>query len=594
VEAVERFWISLADNVVLLVVVMPLVGAGLVRLMKPSGPEPVYFTGLVNVWLTAVLAVIMVARFEPGQPDASEFSTRMTSSLSWLAEWGQPPSADVTTPQGDSETETSSGPWRPVGPDVRLSVGVNRYSLWFLVLTVATTLAAFRSISADDSRLVSKLSWLLLTESAMLGAFAAQDVILLAMCCQVSTLGLFFLIGQGGDSARREAARRFFRTQTVSGMLILFGLVGAAICHWWMLATVEPGSANLTFSLRRIVATVPRLAFETEAARDLWTSVSPWLFVSLCAGFLLRLPLPPFHHWWYRVSEHADSRIVAMMAVGYLPLSFYGVVRILVPLFPEHVAQIAPRLFLWAFLAALFLAVSVVAIENPKRKLIAAGMVSGCVAVGAAMFGDAASIQGGLLLSISSGGSLALLHLYSVAATDESGDKQRRASRANDWVRRLSVMIGLAGVSVIPLSGSFWGEVLILQSVFRRDAAGAFWLIIAACLVAISLRHCWRVFLSPNSPVSSGGEGSTIPMTGRRVVPLMPIVFVLAAAAIAPQWVTGPPRTVDSENVSADSLSAGSANTVARKSGWLVDELQRAPALRTGGSPGLDRQPPKP
>ena len=288
---------------------MPLVGAGLVRLMKPSGPEPVYFTGLVNVWLTAAMTLIMIARFEPGQPDASEFSTRMTSSLSWMAEW---------------QTQTPSGPWRPVGPDVRLSVGVNRYSLWFLVLTVATTLAAFRSISPDDPRLVSKLSWLLLTESAMLGAFAAQDVILLAMCCQVSMLGLFFLIGQGGDPKRREAARRFFRTQIVSGMLILFSLAGAAISHWWMLVTVDAESADLTFSLRRIVASVPQLAYETEAAHDLWIDVSPWLFLSLCAGLLLRLPLPPFHHWWYRVSEDADSRIVAIMAVGYVPFSFYA------------------------------------------------------------------------------------------------------------------------------------------------------------------------------------------------------------------------------------------------------------------------------
>tara|TARA_R110002072_G_scaffold146075_1_gene292813 strand:+ start:83499 stop:85244 length:1746 start_codon:yes stop_codon:yes gene_type:complete len=560
VEAVERFWAGLADNVVLLVVVMPLVGAGLVRLMKPSGADPVYFTGLVNVWLTAVLAVIMVARFEPGLPDAAEFSTRMTSSLSWLAEWEQPPTADTTTEQGGAETEIPSGPWRPFGPDVRLSVGVNRYSLWFLVLTVATTLAAFRSISTDDSRLVSKLSWLLLTESAMLGAFAAQDVILLAMCCQVSTLGLFFLIGQGGDPKRREAARRFFRTQTVSGMLILFGLIGAAICHWWMLATVEPDSANLTFSLRRIVSAMPRLAFETEAARDLWTSVSPWLFVSLCAGFLLRLPLPPFHHWWFRVSEHADSRVVAMMAVGYLPLSFYGVVWILVPLFPEHVAQIAPRLFVWAIFAVLFLAVSVVVIDDPKRKLIAAGMVSGCVAFGTAFFGDAASIQGGLLLSISSGGSLALLFLHSVAAKDESGSKRRRASRAEEWVRRLCVMIGLTGVSVLPLSGSFWGEFLILQSVFRRDAAGAFWLLSVACLMAISLRQSWRVFLPTSSRFTSISEdGTTTPMTGHRVVPLMPIVFVLAAAAISPQWILGPPPFFDSDEAEA-ALSTGDSN----------------------------------
>jgi NADH:ubiquinone oxidoreductase subunit 4 (subunit M) len=545
VEAVERFWISLADNVVLLVVVMPLVGAGLVRLMKPSGPEPVYFTGLVNVWLTAGMALIMVARFEPGQPDASEFSTRMTSSLSWMADWQQP-LIDTSGQTEGSQVQPKAGPWRPVGPDVRLSVGVNRYSLWFLVVIAATTLAAFRSISPDDSRLVPKLSWLLLTESAMLGSFAAQDVILMAMCCQVSTLGLFFLIGQGGDPARREAARRFFRTQTVSGTLILFGLVGAAICHWWMLATVDPHTANLTFSLRRIVAAVPRLAFETEAAQDLWAVVSPWLFVSLCAGLLLRLPMPPFHHWWYRVSEHADSRVVAIMAVGYVPFSFYAAVRILVPLFPEHVAQIAPRLFLWGFLSAMFLSISAVAIESPRRKLIAAGMMSGCVAFGASMFGDTASIQGGLLLIVSSCGSLALLHLYWAAASDGTTRKNPPGSAADHWARRLTVLTALASLSVIPLSGSFWGEFMILQTIFRRDAAAAFWLIIAAVLLAISLRCCWHEFVPKIQSASDTDDGSLSgPASDTRIMPLMPIVFVLVAAALAPQWILGPPQTPD-------------------------------------------------
>jgi NADH:ubiquinone oxidoreductase subunit 4 (subunit M) len=560
VEAVERFWISLADNVVLLVVVMPLVGAGLVRLMKPSGPEPVYFTGLVNVWLTAGMALIMVARFEPGQPDATEFSTRMRSSLSWLAEWEQQPITNAVEQQGTVEESASSGPWRPVGPDVRLSVGVNRYSLWFLVLIVATTLAAFRSISPDDSRLVPKLSWLLLTESAMLGSFAAQDVILMAMCCQVSTLGLFFLIGQGGDPQRREAARRFFRTQTVSGTLILFGLVGAAICHWWMLATVDPHTANLTFSLRRIVAAVPRLAFETEAARDLWAVVSPWLFVSLCAGLLLRLPMPPFHHWWYRVSEHADSRVVAIMAVGYVPFSFYAAVRILVPLFPEHVA---PRLFLWSFLSAMFLSISAIAIDRPRRKLIAAGMVSGCVAFGAAMFGDTASIQGGLLLIVSSCGALALLHLYWAAANDGTTRKTRPGSAADHWARRLTVLIALASLSVIPLSGSFWGEFMILQSIFRRDAAAAFWLIVAAMVLAISLRHCWHEFVPKvQSASDTDDSGLSRPASSTRIMPLMPIVFVLAAAALAPQWILGPPQMPDPDKADAAFLPGVSIQSV--------------------------------
>jgi NADH-quinone oxidoreductase subunit M len=554
-EAVERFWLSLADNVVLLMVVMPLVGAGLVRLMKPSGPEPVYFTGLVNVWLTAALAVIMVARFDPGKPDASEFSTKMTSSLSWLAEWKPQAVVNASGQPFSSTPKSDPVEWRPFGPDVRLSVGVNRYSLWFLVLTVATTLAVFRSISADDSRLVSKLSWLLLTESAMLGAFAAQDVILFAMCCQVSTLGLFFLIGLGGDPARREAARRFFRTQTVSGVLILFGLVGAAITHWWMQATTDAGGVNLTFSLQRIVASVPRLAYETDAARNLWSAVSPWLFVSLCAGFMLRLPLPPFHHWWYRVSEHADSRIVAIMAVGYLPLSFYGAVRILVPLFPEHVDRIGPRLFLWSFPAALFLSVTVVAIDHPRRKLIAAAMVSGCVAFGAAMSSDAASIQGGLLLTVASSGSLALMHLIGLFVKTEAISDIRQPTRAEEWARRLTVMLGLAGLTVIPFSGSFWGELLILQSIFRRDATAAFWLIIAAFVLAISLRHSWHAFLPRLSSIDEPHIRSGLAVSRVRVVPLMPIVFVLAASALTPQWVVGPPLPITAESADGDAVT---------------------------------------
>jgi NADH:ubiquinone oxidoreductase subunit 4 (subunit M) len=538
VEAAERFWQSLADNVVLLMVVMPLVGAGLVRLMKSSGPEPVYFTGLVNVWLTAGLAVIMVARFEPGQPDKSEFSTKMTSSLSWLAEWERQPIAVVVGPGSAVQPQTAPSEWRPVGPDVRLSVGVNRFSLWFLVLTVATTLAVFRSVSPDDSRLVSKLSWLLLTESAMLGTFAAQDVILLAMCCQASTLGLFFLIGQGGDPGRREAARRFFRTQTVSGMLLMTGFVGVAICHWWMQATIDPLEAELSFSLRRIIVDVPKLAYQTDAAHDLWTAVSPWLFVVLCSGLVLRLPMPPLHHWWLRISERADSRIIALMAVGYLPLSFYAAVRIIVPLFPELVAELAPRLFLWGLLSAVILSLSALAMNNPRRKLAVAALCSSCIAFGVAFFGERSGIQGGLLLTIAASGSLALLNLSSFG----------------QYTNRLPMLLGFAGLAAIPLSGSFWGEVLILESVFRRDSSAAFWLIFAAFCVALSLRQCWQEFAEP-----SGGENSnkkSDPSIVRHgILNVMPITLVLVAAAVTPQWVVGPPRTIDAENTTVETAT---------------------------------------
>jgi NADH-quinone oxidoreductase subunit M len=446
--------------------------------------------------------------------------------------------------------------WRAVGPDVRLSVGVNRLSLWFLVLTVATTLAVVRNISPNDPKVISKLSWLLVTESAMLGAFAAQDVILLALCCQISALGLFFLLGQGGDPGRREAARRFLLTQTVSGMLILAGVVGVAISHWWMQTTVNPLDAELSFSLRRIVADVPKLAYQTDAAHDLWTAVSPWLFLALCGGLVLRLPMPPFHHGWFRLSERADSRIIALMAVGYLPLSFYAAVRIIVPLFPELAAEMAPRIFLWGLLSAVFLAVSALVMDNPRRKLAAAGLCSGCVAFGVTFFGDPSGVQGGLLLTVASSGSLALLHL-SAGSTRPLNLNQLNSDRPSfvgGLTGRLPVLLGIAGLAVIPLSGSFWGEIMILESVFRRDSSAAFWLIIAACCVALSLRHGWRDF-AKQSEATDPARSSARSDVGNTVLNVMPLALVLVAAAVTPQWIIGPPRSTDAENANGETAT---------------------------------------
>lgn len=558
-EAVERFWLSLTDNVVLLMVVMPLVGAGLVRLMRPSGPEPVYFTGLVNVWLTAGLAVIMVARFEPGQPDRFEFSTKVTSSLSWQARWERRPEEAVGDRTSAEKPQAVTARWKSIGPDVRLSVGVNRYSLWFLVLTVMTTLAAFRSISPDDRRLVSKLSWLLLTESAMLGVYAAQDVMLLAMCLMVSTLGLFFLIGQGSDPRRREAARRFFRMQTVSGMLLLFGLMGVAVTHWWMQVAVDPGNADLTFSLRLIVLQVPKLAYQTDAAHDLWTAVSPWLFATLCAGLVLRLPMPPLHNWWSRVSEQADSRIVALMAVGYLPLSFYLVVRIIVPLFPELITEMSPRLFLWGLLSALFLAVSTRAIHDPRRKLAVIGLASCCVAFGNAFYGELSGSQGGLLLTVATSGSLSLLCL---SCPGLAKDQQPARPGEDDYsgthvFERLPLILGIAGLAALPLSGSFWGWLLVVESVFRRDSSAVFWLLVTVFLMAISLRYGWSELTRWPERVDSTGT-SERSIIKYRVMNVMPIILVLVATAVAPQWIVGPPRRASA--VSPNDQSAASSH----------------------------------
>lgn len=564
-EAAQRFWQSLSDNAVLLMVVMPVVGAVLVRFMRRSGSEPVYFTGLVNVWLTAGLATIMVIAFEPASLDTSPFETKISSSIHWIADWTPPP------PSATGES-VPTATWTFSGLNVRFAVGANRLNLWFLVLTVVTSLAAAHTLSQDDPRLVSKLSWMLLTEAALLGALAAQDVILLAMCAQVSTLGVFFLLGQGGDPARREAARRFFRTQTLSGFLLLVGLTGAAISHWWMQATVvseeSPRSPRLTFNLTRIVDEAPELAFTTDAAHELWTAVSPWLFVAMCGALLLRLPMPPFHHWWYRVNEHADSRTLALFAAGYLPLSFYGAARIVVPLFPELVSEMAPRVFLWGQWSAILLGFATLVIDRPRRLAATAAIIGLTIAFGAVFFGDDSTITGGMLLTLGVCSSLSMLSLVSEPVTQASTPR----------TVAVALVVGSAGLAVLPLSASFWGEIQILDAVFRRDSSAAFWLIIATMCVGISMTKQLAKALR-DRPLA---DADTRTIAGSRVslLAFAPLLALLLCGGLMPEWITGPFDTSPLEDNSAAAESSPRQTSHKETTTPMADSL----ASRTAGS----------
>ena len=241
-----RVFTSAASHVVLLLVVLPAFGAILVRLMRRAGFESVYYTAVTNGWTGLVLAAVMLGCFLSGaftNPAEPLPQDRLVSSIQWHGE---------LVP---AKTETNDGQPELVrfGPNIRITVGVSGVSVWLLALTVAVTVVFIQSLSPEDDRLVLRLSWILLTEAALIGTLAALDVALLSFCSLLSVVGLSILIAEFGGPRRREAARRFFIGQLASGMLLMLGLVGLAISHWWMQVSDFNQSPDMTFSLRAIV-----------------------------------------------------------------------------------------------------------------------------------------------------------------------------------------------------------------------------------------------------------------------------------------------------------------------------------------------------
>lgn len=540
---------SLTNNVALLLVAMPLIGAVLVRLMSRSGREPVYFTALTNVWLCCGLVTLAVLQFELRSGFESLFRPQMLTSL----EWPGLPDADQAVDEPASLTASANRPLNDLirqarFPQPRISVAINGLNLWFVVLTVAGATAAVRGIDLERDFLASRLSWLLLTEAALIGTLVAQDVVLLSGFNLLSVIGLFFLIGYSSKSQRRAAARRFFRVQFGAALMLSVGLAGAAASHWWMTLAAEV-AAPMSFSLNQIVAQVPDLAMTTETGRAYWNTISPWLFLLICGACVLRMPLPPLHHWWLQAIEHSDRGTSCLMACGFLPTGAYVIARVVGPLFPEQCVELTPRLLTWSLLAAVLLALSglkLVTDGNARGQQLSPGkseipgqtlrligvalLICQSLAFGALITTEPLAIRGGLLLAVSATASagLALWLLPAQVVSDSSLRPIERATSSLKW-------LSACGLVATPLSGTFWGLLLVAYGFSLHSAA------LTLLLLLVYVIFAGTVLRAINRPSTSVEVDPTANHPAPGLIGSLPLAAVLIVSAVYPTLICGPP-----------------------------------------------------
>ena len=560
-DTFAAFTASLHDNAALLLVAMPLIGAVLVRLMGRNGNEPVYYTALTNVWVCCGLVVLAVFQLEPRSEFDDLFRPQMLTSLALSEDEGAarlmsdvaPAATDEASPQPAEQSIAAASQRRPL-PYPRLSVAINGLNLWLVALTVAAVTAAVRGIDRQRDYLTSRLSWLLLTEAALLGTLVAQDVILLSGCHLLSVFGLFVLIGLSTSPQRHAVAHRFLRTQLSGGVLLSLGLVGAAVSHWWMTLAAEV-AAPLSFSLNQIVAQIPDLALTSEAGHAYWRSVLPWLFLLITAGCVLRIALPPLHHWWLQAMEHSDRGTAGLLACGYLPTGLYVVARIVGPLFPERCLELTPRLLTWTLLAAVALALSgwklatamragslppggLKTDEPLQRRLIGLALAM-CLSIGfgAMISTEPLAVRGALLLTVSASAAtgLAVWLLPGSPSSDLAGRRSRRLAVVVRWLL-------LSGLVAVPISGTFWGLLLVAYGFSRHSA-------LLTLLLLLSLVVFSGAVLRGLSD-SSRADSDTSPNTATAgLLGMLPLTLVLITTAVAPTLICGPPPPPETDAI---------------------------------------------
>ena len=422
----------------LLTIAAPLVGAVVAWVLGSRGLSAVRQSAAVSAVVTLVLAGWLIVRFL-ADPAATGIEPFAAVNMPWL-------------------TEGSF--------DVRLSLGLDGLSLWmFGLAALLSVTAVLVSWDAVKERPVGFYVLLLLLESAMLGVFAARDLILFYTFFEFTLVPLFFLIGIWGHDERRKAAVKFFIYTLAGSVLTFLGLLTIVLWN-------ASHSGTVTFDIAALTSALEAHPMPMDAGGG---RLQMLVFLALLAGFAVKVPIVPFHTWLPLAHVEAPTGGSVDLAGVLLKLGIYGFLRFSMPMLPDATAVAAPWLFGLGVVGIVYGAL-VALVQTDLKRLIAYSSVShmGYIVMGLFALTPVATEGANLQLvnhGLSSAGLFALVGMiYERFHTRNIASLGGIASKA-PWLAVFFMLFTFSSIGLPGLNG-FVGEFMILLGSFQRAWSG--------------------------------------------------------------------------------------------------------------------------
>jgi NADH-quinone oxidoreductase subunit M len=379
---------------------------------------------------------------------------------------------------------------------------------------------------------------ILLLQTGLFGTFTALNFVHWFFFWELGLIPAFFLIRLWGGPRRTRAANQFFVYTMVGSIALLLAFLAIYL-------------ATGKFDFIELAQAAQNGQLASALAHSTGPRLTTCIFWMAFLGFAIKIPIMPFHTWQPSAYAEASSGTTMLLTGALSKMGLYGLLRILVPIFPEQM-QHALTLLLWLAVGTIVISAFIAWAQTDLKRIFAYSSINHlgyCVlgilvtlkCTGASLASERAADLNGVFLQMFNHALTAAALFWFLAMLEKRSGGIRGLNDFGGLRKIAPIFCGLMGIAIfsslgMPGLNGFPGEFLIFKGAFplvtSATALSVIGLLITAIFLLILLE---RVFFGPLNE-----RWLALPdlSTGERLA-LAPVIGLMFMLGFYPQLLVG-------------------------------------------------------